>query len=291
MKGSRRAFSLPELLVVLAILVILAGTLVPVFNLARNAAKATGCISNFRQTYFATRLYLSDYDDVFMPVNYQPAGNNQDSRYDRTWVQLILPYAPDFEIFRGPADDSDRPRRESTFDEDLIPGDLYSQYYTASLRTNVGFNFIYFSPIYDIGDQWISQPNSDGAVESPDQTFLFVDSVWSLDSNGDPSGGGSWLVVPPCRYDVGGYDTFAADPAIKDVFTNKADGWEVGKTGSPLQYGFAWPWHSGGTRLTTVTDSGSAREVTLTQLESGCDVQSNWTGRINQISKYEWDLR
>jgi type II secretory pathway pseudopilin PulG len=279
---------LPELLVVLVILVVLASALVPVFFTARNAALASSCMMNFKQGYLATNLYLNDYDDTYMPVNHAGPGNF-DSKTDRTWVQLILPYAPDFGIFRCPADDSDRPRREATFDSDLVPGDTYSQYYTASLRTNLGFNFIYFSPIYELPNGWVSEPKISSDVADPAETFLFIDSVWELDTNGLPTGGGSWLVVPPCRYDETGIDSFAGDPSIKgNVFTNSADGWEVGQI-SPLQYGQTWPWHSH--RMTTITAEGAARVLSPNQITQGCDLGSNWSGHITNTEKYQWDLR
>lgn len=281
---------MPELLVVLVILVVLASALVPVLFTARNAAKAAGCLSNFHQAYLATSLYLGDYDETYMPINHQPAGE-LNSKTDRTWVQMILPYAPDFGIFRCPADDSDRPRREFTFDSDLVPGDTYSQYYTASLRTNIGFNFIYFSPVYEVGDKWTSQPKSSSEITSPDETYLYIDSVWSLDTNGEPTGGGSWLVVPPCRYDTTGFDSFAGDPQVKGVYTNQTDGWEVGEIVSPLQYGGTWPWHAGKTRMTTVTANGSARTLTPSQISQGCELQSNWQGHITDTERYQWDLR
>jgi len=268
---------------------VLAGALVPVFFTARNAAKASSCMLNFKQAYLATNLYLSDYDDTYMPVNHQGPGNF-DSKTDRTWVQLILPYAPDFGIFRCPADDSDRPRREATFDSDLVPGDTYSQYYTASLRTNLGFNFIYFSPIYEFTDHWASEPKISSDVSDPAGTFLFIDSVWALDENGLPTGGGSWLVVPPCRYDTTGVDSFYSDPTAQGVvFTNEADGWEVGQSASPLQYGLTWPWHSH--RMTTISAEGSARTLAPSQITQGCDLESNWNGRILDSEKYQWDLR
>jgi len=223
-----------------------------------------------------------------MPVNHQPAGEYS-SKTDRTWVQMILPYAPDFGIFRCPADDTDRPRREATFDADLVPGDTYSQYYTASLRTNLGFNFIYFSPILKVGDEWQSHPRTTSDIANPDQTYLFIDSLWNKDENGQPTGGGSWLVVPPCRFDVDGFDSFAGDPAVKGVFTNYVDGWEYNDVASPLRYGGTWPWHTG--KMTTVTPNGSAHTVNPKQLADGCDVQSDWGGDITDPQKYEWDLR
>jgi len=289
-KGSRRAFTLPELLVVLVILVVLASAMVPVFYSARSAAKVAACLSNFKQAHEATMLYLADYDDTYMPINHQPAGDFN-SKNDRTWVQMILPYAPDFGIFRCPEDNSDRPRREATFDSDLVPGDTFSQYYTASLRTNTGFNFIYFSPIYEVNGEWQSRPKTTSDVANPDETYLYIDSVWSRDQNGEPTGGGSWLVVPPCRYDKTGLDSFAGDPSIKGVYTYNTDGWETATIGSPFQYGGTWPWHSGGTRMTTITANGSARTLTPKQIAEGCDLEPNWAGPILDSEKYQWDLR
>src|SRR5438045_723399 len=93
-----RAFTLAELLTVLAILLVLAGLLFPVFVAAKGAAKKAQCISNMRQAQIATDLYMSDYDQYFMPVNHRP-GAPANARLDRTWVQLILPYAKSFGIF------------------------------------------------------------------------------------------------------------------------------------------------------------------------------------------------
>ncbi|MEA2552327.1 MAG: hypothetical protein QOJ65_503 [Fimbriimonadaceae bacterium] len=288
MKGSHRAFTLLELLVVLAIIVVVSSTLLPVFYSARQAARATVCLSNFGQVYNATQLYLSDYDDTYMPVNHQPA-TEPNSSNDRTWVQLILPYINNFGIFRCPADDNDRPRREASFDSDLVPGDTYSQYYTASLRTNVGFNFVYFSPIYEFDDRWDSRPRTSTEVSNPSQTYLFIDSVWALKEDGTPTGGGSWLVVPPCRYDLNEVDTFITDTQVNTVFTNDATGWDVGQIASPLQYGGTWPWHRG--RMTPVSATGSARSLTSSQISDGCDLKPSWQGHIDKPDRYQWDLK
>ena len=275
----------------LAIIAVITSALFPVFFMARNAAKASVCISNYKQAYLATNLYLNDYDDTYMPVNHQPDApeEDQNSGSDRTWVQLVLPYANDFGIFRCPADDNDRPRREASFDQDLVPGDTYSQFYTASKRTNLGFNFVYFSPIYQFGETWLAQPKRTDDVERPGETFMFIDSVWTVDSNGQPTGGGSWLVVPPCRYDANLDDTFKTDPNISGVYTKGTVGWEVGQLSSPMRYGYTYPWHSG--RMTTVTADGSARTLSPKQIVDGCDVQPNWAGKIKDSEKYRWDLR
>lgn len=61
----RRAFTLIELLVVIAIIAILAAILFPVFAQAKEAAKKTSALSNFKQTGTAVAIYLADSDDTF----------------------------------------------------------------------------------------------------------------------------------------------------------------------------------------------------------------------------------
>jgi prepilin-type N-terminal cleavage/methylation domain-containing protein/prepilin-type processing-associated H-X9-DG protein len=59
-----RAFTLIELLVVIAIIAILAAILFPVFQRAREAARATSCRSNLKQLGIALAMYREDYDGV-----------------------------------------------------------------------------------------------------------------------------------------------------------------------------------------------------------------------------------
>lgn len=61
-------FTLIELLVVIAIIAILAAILFPIFAKARDAAKASQCISNLNQIGRAFRMYASDYEDTY-PTN------------------------------------------------------------------------------------------------------------------------------------------------------------------------------------------------------------------------------
>lgn len=287
-----RAFTLIELLVVLAITMAIASLLFPVFSSVKNSAKGANCLSNFRQVNSATSIYTADYDDRYMPVNHQPA-TPPNSRNDRTWVQLVLPYVRSFAVFQCPSDTSDRPKPEATFDQDLVPGDTISQFYTASLRVNLAYNYIYLSPVIKVNNQWAAVTRSTTEFAEPTNTIVYVDSVWNLDQSGHPSGGGSWLVVPPCRYTgiVGQrVDTFTDNLAAKQVYVaSGADGWSTVQEQSPLVYGGAWPWHAG--KMTVAYADGSVRSVRPPQLWDGCDMADHWEGTIIAPERYPWDLR
>ena len=60
----RAAFTLTELLIVIAIIAVLAAILFPVFASAKREAKRTTALSNVEQIGKAVHLYLNDYDDT-----------------------------------------------------------------------------------------------------------------------------------------------------------------------------------------------------------------------------------
>ena len=57
-------FTLVELLVVVAVIGILAASLLPVLTIAKNRAKRTICLNNLRQINIGVRLYADDSNDV-----------------------------------------------------------------------------------------------------------------------------------------------------------------------------------------------------------------------------------
>jgi prepilin-type N-terminal cleavage/methylation domain-containing protein len=89
--GSRAAFSLVELLVVLAIIAILASLLLPGLSRAQAKARSTQCISNLRQWALAYRQYADDNKD-FLPRRGQ--GVQPLAQIDRPedWFNALPPY-------------------------------------------------------------------------------------------------------------------------------------------------------------------------------------------------------
>jgi prepilin-type processing-associated H-X9-DG protein/prepilin-type N-terminal cleavage/methylation domain-containing protein len=67
---SRRAFTLAELLVVIALIATLAALLLPVLSRAQPKAKSIQCLSNLRQMGVAEHIYASDHGDSYAIAQY-----------------------------------------------------------------------------------------------------------------------------------------------------------------------------------------------------------------------------
>jgi prepilin-type N-terminal cleavage/methylation domain-containing protein/prepilin-type processing-associated H-X9-DG protein len=62
---SKKAFTLIEILMVIALISLLAAMLFPVFAQARKSARSITCVSNMRQLGVAISMYAGDYDDSY----------------------------------------------------------------------------------------------------------------------------------------------------------------------------------------------------------------------------------
>jgi prepilin-type N-terminal cleavage/methylation domain-containing protein/prepilin-type processing-associated H-X9-DG protein len=82
-RGLITGFTLIELLVVIAIIAILAAILFPVFAQAREKARQTACLSNFKQIGLGMMGYMQDYDGTFPQAVDGPKTQ---------WYNMIQPY-------------------------------------------------------------------------------------------------------------------------------------------------------------------------------------------------------
>ena len=105
----QKGFTLIELLVVIAIIAILAAILFPVFSQAKNAAKASACLSNVKQIATGMTLYGNDHEGV-MPIIRECNGPNLPAcvagRRTLGWMDLMNPYVKNLALFKCPGDGS-----------------------------------------------------------------------------------------------------------------------------------------------------------------------------------------
>lgn len=105
MKRSSRAFTLIELLIVVAIIALLIAVLLPSLNRARQQARSTVCLSNLKGIGTAVYLYAGDHKDRLPGVGLGHGGSGTDVQ--GSWFTTLLkPYA-DPMIGRCPSDESD----------------------------------------------------------------------------------------------------------------------------------------------------------------------------------------
>ena len=94
MKKRMADFTLIELLVVIAIIAILAAMLMPALSKAREAARASDCVSRHKQMAYGQQMYSNDNDGYMVVRNARNFGDGKE-RYAWTSVLAGAKYLPD----------------------------------------------------------------------------------------------------------------------------------------------------------------------------------------------------
>lgn len=98
----QNAFTLIELLIVIAIIAILAAILFPVFATAREKARQASCASNMKQLGLGMLQYAQDFDED-LPCGTQGVTSSQDGR-GLGWASQVYAYVKNPKIFVCPDD-------------------------------------------------------------------------------------------------------------------------------------------------------------------------------------------
>jgi len=308
----KRGFTLIELLVVIAIIAILAAILFPVFAQAKEAAKKTSELSNFKQVGTATAMYNADYDDRYFLSN--SGGNPSGWGFgppDTVPGQQMAPYTKNFDILRGVKDTWGNDQRiadECSYMGCTLQNATATQRaYALGVRSNAGYNYAFFSPWrYYAPVNYNPSSASIGAseVQNPSATIMFADAIWDLDSGGNPTGGGNWVIETPCWKDANNnflrpMNRYAPGVGDGSLFSY-GTGWAVGTW---LIYGGTWPfWNQSdlssisrglkdGQVITVMADS-SAKSRPVKRLAEGCAAYGagSFRGTVVDTEKFLWDL-
>ncbi|MEP0766296.1 MAG: prepilin-type N-terminal cleavage/methylation domain-containing protein [Fimbriimonadia bacterium] len=288
------AFTLVELLVVVAVLAILASMLFPVFGQAREQAKRAQDISNLRQCAHAIFMYRDDNGNRCVPVNSWGFGSPffgawhgpGRSEHDMPWPENVQPYAKSWGVFRCPADPNTNDEmlsRHPTTDAYIPPTETALRHWAWAWRSSYGLNYNWLS--YPVTfDQAATMKNvAWSSIGSPARTILLVDSIGGREVSGRPRGGGSWAVdapaaLPDLRAWLGGWRCYYPP--------NNGDPNSPGCKALWNAWGGCFPFFSGGQVFNLSFADGHASGQRLGQLIRGVNP---FQRHILDLDEYQWD--
>ena len=173
--GRRKAgFTLVEILVVIALIILLAALLFPVFSKAREVARRNTCLANLHQIGYAFTMYAADWD------GYYPNTGDPYLWMGRRWRWPLAPYLG-YGAGRDPSDPGDPLRSVNGGanilicpSDDTAPQlwDTTSYAYCASFyHTPAQINAMTLNDLWEY-DNFPCISQAEGAVKYPDRKIL-----------------------------------------------------------------------------------------------------------------------
>ncbi len=216
-----RAFSLVELLVVIAVIAVLISLLSPSLSGARHAARTVKCSSNLRQMIGAWNLYANDHRDRAMPLAYwsiEDIGSGQQVFWWGSHGTLATP--PEYARgFIAPYMDS------TLFDGSAFecPGQKWGTYRpqgpSRTVTSTYGYNGYYLSPAKTPG--WALSIGHRpwqrlSLLQRPTELMVFADAL--LPSAGAALPGNTALLDPPLLFSRSGGGAWRSNPSPTTAF-------------------------------------------------------------------------
>ena len=160
----RRAFTLIEILVVIAIIGILAAILFPVFSRAREGARRVSCSSNLKQIGLGAMQYTQDNANILMRnwsgTDFGPSDATE--RYK--WMDAIQPYIKNTKVFTCPSDSLNPPyiyRDGQNYGSYCING----AYFSEPVNVRRSPNIAHLSRIRDpSGTLWVTESHAESGA-------------------------------------------------------------------------------------------------------------------------------
>lgn len=232
MRNKKDGFTLIELLVVIAIIAILAAILFPVFAKAREAARATSCLSNIKQLGTSLQMYMQENDgkvaiashEAGMAVNdgsvelfcgHQAPANAAELTYvKQTSIKALLdPYTKSAGMFKCPSDSSCTTKFEIGKRWASLHYRNFLTWYQWPAYGNQG-NPLVPGTVFD--DSWF---------KSPQRVIAFFEMIPFHDMRQDPGSPAAyapWAWAPDTKWNLSFLDghakAYAADTALLRAF-------------------------------------------------------------------------
>lgn len=277
------AFTLIELLVVIAIIAILSGLLFPVFASARESARQTQAMSNYKQVATSALLYANDNDDSFMlawspdnaagtwrygtyisfPAGWRGGVFAQSPRMEEDsvqWANALTPYAKSYELFSAP-----------TMPELSLGGTTLAQQYLDNKGKYQPTSLTFNGLLHTYAQSAVTMTSKNplfwqGTFKNKLVGFSMVNPELACDS-----------LALPCRFSPNQYPQ-----GVNAGYPN-----EIGLTGYgyiwlgfPDPYGSAWIFNRG---MHFITVDGSAHFVQIAAKEMSA-MDTAYTNRLGSVS-------
>jgi len=190
----RGAFTLVELLVVVAIIALLLGILVPSLGKARLLAKSTLSLSNLRQLGVGVLGYTTVYNGQFPMHSSLKQLTTQQGDPRTRWADSVFPFMQNTDGYLSPnLTDDEQALLTKPFAHTVDPGPTETA--ATVYHGGYGYNYQYLGNARHPGyaGSYLPYHNTTGRLASASGTVAIADTA------GTSGGGGTYVVDPPLR--------------------------------------------------------------------------------------------